>query len=65
MTLILHVLFFQVVFESIVGSGFLGDTAVDDVSITNGACSGSGKTLLLVFHILVYEIFTNMTSGIL
>ncbi|XP_048242313.1 MAM and LDL-receptor class A domain-containing protein 1-like isoform X2 [Haliotis rufescens] len=32
---------YQIVFEAIVGSGYLGDVAIDDFSLTAGACSTS------------------------
>ena len=32
---------FQVLFEGIVGSGFRGDIALDDVSISGGQCQGN------------------------
>ena len=34
-------LFLQLVFEGIRGNGIRSDIAIDDVKITNGACSGS------------------------
>ena len=33
---------FQVVFEGVVGNGYQGDIAVDDISILNGKCLDPG-----------------------
>ena len=30
--------FIQIVFEGVIGSGFRGDIAIDDVSMTQGPC---------------------------
>ena len=37
--------YFQIVFEGIRGKSYHGDIAIDDVSITNGACSGQGSSI--------------------
>ena len=36
----------QVVFEGVIGNGYQGDIAIDDISVMNGKCSSPGK-----FHI--------------
>ena len=41
----------QVIFEGIVGNSYLGDIAVDDVSMTDGPCNqGRDGKLQLKFH---------------
>lgn len=38
---------YQIVFEGITGNGFRGDIAIDDYSMTQGACASEGKFLCL------------------
>ena len=33
-------------FEGVVGNGYQGDIAIDDVAVTAGPCSGQGSHLL-------------------
>lgn len=33
----------QIVFESVIGSGFKGDIAIDDITILDGACPPAGS----------------------
>ena len=40
----LQLLSLQVVIEGVVGSGYRGDIAIDDVAMTSGSC-GQGKSL--------------------
>lgn len=34
----------QVVFEGIIGSSYLGDTAIDDITVADGACPDTRNT---------------------
>ncbi|XP_055957693.1 MAM and LDL-receptor class A domain-containing protein 2 [Patella vulgata] len=34
---------YQVVFEGVVGNGYLGDIAIDDISVVDGACADQGE----------------------
>ncbi|CAF3694948.1 unnamed protein product, partial [Didymodactylos carnosus] len=34
---------FQIIFEGVVGSSYTGDISIDDVSLTNGACTPNGQ----------------------
>ena len=38
---------FQLVFEGVVGNGYQGDVAIDDISVKSGACNSQGKLLIL------------------
>lgn len=33
----------QLVFEGVVGNGFSGDIAIDDITVAPGPCGGDGK----------------------
>lgn len=33
----------QIIFEGVVGASYLGDIAIDDISLANGPCPPSGK----------------------
>jgi hypothetical protein len=37
------VLLFQLRFEGVVGNDYLGDIAIDDVSVKAGTCNGQGE----------------------
>ena len=43
LTLIANFVFLQVVFEGVVGNGYQGDIAIDDISMTQGNCPLPGK----------------------
>jgi hypothetical protein len=45
---------FQVVVEGVVGNGYTGDIAIDDISMTPGCVPASGKCFLVVFWLSVY-----------
>ena len=52
----------QIVFEGVVGQGFLGDIAIDDVSTKSGTCSMSGtfyvnKIILFLLLLLLLLLF--------
>lgn len=38
----------QLIFEALRGSGFMGDIALDDIIVLNGACPAPGRTFGLV-----------------
>lgn len=38
----------QVVFEGVRGNGIQGDIAIDDISVTPGACGSAGKRCLTI-----------------
>ena len=40
---------FQIVFEALKGNGYQGDIALDDITITNGACPPPGKYLCIQY----------------
>ena len=44
---------FQVIFEATRGSGYLGDIALDDISMADGPCSvqGKDKTTIGIQHL--------------
>ena len=42
---------YQIVFEGIVGTGYQGDVAIDDYSITSGGCSAQGNGHYMNFSV--------------
>lgn len=49
---------FQLVFEGIVGKSYLGDIAIDDVSLKTGTCSqGAGANYQLIKYLYSFESF--------
>ena len=45
---------FQLIFEGVVGNGYLGDIAIDDITVKTGSCAGQGRynTIHLIIHFI-------------
>lgn len=54
---------YSINFEGIIGNGYRGDIAIDDVSVTPGTCTLPGNTNIRIFFIkanYLYILYTYM-----
>lgn len=45
-------------FEGVVGNGYQGDIAIDDIAVKSGACSSPGKNVINLSPNIIISLYT-------
>lgn len=52
----------QVVFEGVIGASYNGDIAIDDISLTSGACPSKGKSYLSSINCFSFSLWSRNSN---